>query len=185
MSDFYPAAPHGEQEICVRCGFCCDGTLFHHANLNSGERGGLPERIEEACFSRDGNDFFRLPCAYFDGRCTIYEQKKAAVCSDFRCQLLKDFAGGKLSSGEALSVVSRSLRMRDDIFREYGRLTGNEGSVPFLKLLSELGRLRKVAVEEVSGKAGFEMLQARCNIFEALLIRHFWSPAEFEKLIMK
>ena len=30
-----------------------------------------------------------------------------------------------------------------------------------------------------------DLLQARCNIFEALLIRHFRSTDDFDKLIMK
>ncbi len=185
MNDFYRLAPPDEQEICVMCGFCCDGTLFHHANLNPGERGGLPEKIEEACFSRDGNDFFRLPCAYFNGRCSIYEHKKADVCSDFRCQLLRDYAAGKLSSGEALLLVSQAVRMRKEIFLEFAQFTGKNGRTPFLRLLSDLGKIRSAVPEGVPEDPAYGMLLARCNIFEALLIKFFWSAGEFEKLIMK
>lgn len=185
MNDVSRLAPSDEQEICVRCGFCCDGTLFHHANLNPGERGGLPENIEEACFSRDGNDFFRLPCAYFDGRCSIYDQKKADVCSDFRCQLLKDYAAGKLSSGEALLLVGQAVRMREDLIREFARFAGKKDGITFLKLLSELGKIRSAVPEGVTEDPAYGMLLARCNIFEALLIKYFWSAGEFEKLIMK
>ncbi|MBE0674536.1 MAG: hypothetical protein IH591_07745, partial [Bacteroidales bacterium] len=86
-------APAEEQAICVVCGFCCDGTLFVNAGLNQGERGsGLPEKIEQASFSEGGRDYFRLPCNYFSGKCSIYDRNRADVCSSFRCQLLKDLA---------------------------------------------------------------------------------------------
>ena len=70
-------APLQEQDICVTCGFCCDGTLFAHALLNPGEKGSLPERIEESVFSLDDRDYFHLPCRYFAGRCTIYDRQRA------------------------------------------------------------------------------------------------------------
>ena len=51
-------APAEEQKICVGCGFCCDGTLFVHAVLNPGERGSLPEKIEENAYSEGEKDLF-------------------------------------------------------------------------------------------------------------------------------
>jgi len=178
-------APLDEQKICIKCGMCCDGTLFFHAHLDPGERGNLPEKIEENSYSKDGKDFFRLPCPYFDGRCTIYDQKKANVCSGYRCQLLKDFAEAKLTLDEALMVVSDALTMRDQILEQYRVFSCSRRKIYFKKLLREMGKIQESLEDGAPADWGFEMLLAQCNIFEALLIRHFSPAGEFDKMIMK
>lgn len=189
----------------MECGFCCDGTLFLHAHLNPGERGHLPEKIERASYSKDGRDYFRLPCGYFDRKCTIYDQKKANVCSDYRCQLLKDFSAGKISHEDALQVVREAGRMRAELFEEWKKMTGEKDGINFMSILREMEKIRKATT---GGEAALpqadmivpeaelvvpetnmfvpqtDLFVARCNIFEALLIKHFWSAGEFDKLMM-
>lgn len=178
-------APIEEQRICVGCGFCCDGTLFVNAGLNPGERGGLPEKIEQESFSEGGKDYFRLPCRYFAGKCTIYDRKRADVCSSFRCQLLKDFAEGKVTLNEALMTVNEAMEMRTNILKEYSRLSGKDTAINFRQLLVDLGMVMKSDTEEAPVNPDYEVLLARCNIFEALLIKNFRSVEDFEKMIMK
>ncbi|MBK7488875.1 MAG: hypothetical protein IPI74_03485 [Bacteroidales bacterium] len=93
----------------MNCGLCCDATLFLHATLQPGERGHLPEKIEEAGSTGDGGDYFLLPCGYFSGACTIYDCQRADVCSTFRCRLLKVFAGGGISQADALRTVREAV----------------------------------------------------------------------------
>ena len=152
-------APAAEQRICVGCGFCCDGTLFVNAGLNPGERGGLPEKIEQASFSEGGKDYFRLPCNYFSGKCTIYDRKRADVCSSYRCQLLKDFAAGKVAMDEALSTVRDAFELRNEIIEGFRRISGKEGAVYFRKILNDLGRIMRSGKERWSDP-GYEMLIA-------------------------
>jgi hypothetical protein len=185
MSKLTLIAPLHEQKICITCGFCCDGTLFLHAHLNPGERGNLPEKIEQASFSEKDADYFRLPCRYFSAKCTIYDRKRADVCGSYRCQLLKDFAEGKISIDDALEVVRGAMVMRREIIEEYRRLTGKSGDINFREILIDLGRMRKSASETEPAIANYDLLLARCNIFEALLIKHFRSAEDFEKMIMK
>ncbi len=177
-------APRGEQEICVKCGFCCDGTLFLYAHLNPGERGQLPELIERAGYEKDGQEYFRLPCGYFDRKCTIYDKKKADVCFDYRCQLLKDFAAGKVSAEEALQVVLEAGRMRAELFSQWRMFAGGQAGINFMSMLREIGKMNESATGDREVMPGWDLFVARCNIFEALLIRHFWSAGEFEKLMM-
>ena len=177
-------APPGEQKICVECGFCCDGTLFLHAHLNPGEKGHLPEKIEMAVYSRDGRDYFRLPCGYFDRRCTIYNQKKADICHDYRCQLLRDSAGGKISAGEALQTVREAKRMRSELFEEWRRISGSGEGVHFMGILRGMDKLNDPPHNEESTAPDRDLFVVRCNIFEALLIRHFSAAGEFAKLMM-
>lgn len=174
-----------EQVICISCGLCCDGTLFLYAHLDPGERGNLPQKIEENSYSKNDKDYFRLPCRYFDGKCTIYDQKKANVCYGYRCQLLNDFASGRLDSDKALKIVEDAKNMRTEIIEQYRVLYDNRQMICFKKLLFELGRMQESATEDKPVGMEYDMLLARCNIFEALLIRHFTQAGEFEKMIMK
>ena len=185
MSELPLQGPVEEQSICIRCGFCCDGTLFLHAHLNPGERGNLPEKIEESSFFDEGKDYFRLPCHYFSEKCTIYDRARADVCGSYRCQLLKDFADGKIIVPDAMDVVREAMGMRTEIIEEYRRVSGKVEKINFRKLLLELGKVQKSASEEEPLSAEYEMLLARCNILEALLIRYFRSAEDFEKMIMK
>lgn len=168
-----------EQQICINCGFCCDGTLFHNANLEPGEKGNLPDYMEKSYFKNEKGEFFKLPCEYFDGKCTIYDQPKAIICGAFRCQLLKDFAAKKISQKAALEIVKKSKITRDELFEAYARLTGKRGKITVRQLLVELGKLQK----ETNGlNMEFELFTARCNIFEALLLRYFKSENDFNSM---
>ena len=178
-------APDQEQAICVTCGFCCDGTLFSHASLREGERGRLPDKIVQACFSEGGKDYFRLPCGYFTSKCSIYDRKRAEVCGTYRCQLLVDFAAGKVSLDDALATVREAIEMRKLVMDEFRRSFRDGGETHFRQVLVSLGKICKLPDDgsQLSGEQ--ELLIARCNIFEALLIRHFRSEEAFEKMVMK
>lgn len=177
-------APPGEQKICITCGFCCDGTLFMHAHLNAGERGNLPGEIEQASFSEEGKDYFRLPCHYFSEKCTIYGLKRADVCSSYRCQLLKDFAEGNISPDDAVEMVRKAKALRNVLLEDYRKAAGEGSDTSFREVLVALGK--KWAIEAGDGTVSpvYDILQARCNILEALLVKYFRSAEDFEKLIM-
>jgi hypothetical protein len=167
-----------EQKICIQCGFCCDGTLFLHAGLERGERGSLPEKIENNIFSESDREYFRLPCRYFSGRCTIYYGVRAKVCSSFRCQLLKDFADNKISFTSAVETVRVAQKIRVQLIEQFRESKNSQTGVNFRQILASISDIQNPTADD-------ELFQARCNIFEALLIRHFRSADDFEKLIMK
>lgn len=177
------AAPAVEQEVCVGCGFCCDGTLFLQAGLRKGEKGGLPDKIERNVVSGKEGDYFVLPCGYFDGKCTIYASKRAVVCSAYRCQLLNNMAESKITLSEARETVLKARRLREEILNEFRQITGYDGPLYFRKVLSEMGKLIQGSKDGGTGVEKIEILMARCNIFESLLIKHFRSESDFDKMI--
>jgi hypothetical protein len=183
MSKSFAKAPENEQAICLECGFCCDGTLFLRANLDSGESGNLPEKIEENRFFENGKELFRLPCSYFSGECSIYKNHRANVCGSYRCQLLKDLSHGKITSPEAIEIIRKARETAIALLNQYEIESGNRDTTNFRQLLLELGKILKFSSESNSITPGLETLQARCNIFEALLIRHFRSADDFEKIM--
>lgn len=180
---FNTGAPKAEQNICVTCGMCCDGTLFLHASLNPGEKGNLPEKIEQNTFSEGEKDYFRLPCMYFAGKCSIYGEKRADVCSSYRCQLLKDLSINKVQLKEALSIVSEAVEIRETIFNDYLNLSGEKEVLCFKQLTGELIKMIDSEKLDSRKKEKYELLLGRCNILEALLIKHLRSTGEFKDLM--
>ncbi len=173
-------SPFAEQEICVKCGLCCDGTLFGHAVLQKGEHGYLPEKIEQQYGKEDDAEFFTLPCAYFDGKCTIYDQKRAVVCSAFRCQLLKTFANGRVSQKDAIKIVTDALKFKAEIYQLYKQIFGTDFKRSFRELLMELS---KISPDANPNNAPVELLRMKCNIYQTLLIKNFKSTKSFELMI--
>ena len=176
-------SPQSEQSICITCGFCCDGTLFNRATLQPGEQGTLPQKMEESYFRDGEKEFFRLPCQYFDGKCTIYDQKKAHICSSFRCELLKDFSGEKITQEAALRLVANATRQRTEIRELANKLIGTPLDIPFRNLLEKVRHV--VDAKEENGEPKereLEILLAKCTIFEALLIRHFKPAKDFDSM---
>lgn len=178
-------SPENEQAICLECGLCCDGTLFGHAELGSGEKGHLPDLIEQRVFMLGGKDYFRLPCLYFKRKCTIYGNPRAEVCGSYRCRLLSDMGEGKVSADEALEIVRRASEMRKSLAMAYSMIRPGNEVLPFTGILRELGKRRENSSGDEVSETDFEIMQARCNIFEALLIRHFRPLGDFEKIVMK
>ena len=178
-------SPQSEQTICITCGFCCDGTLFYNATLQPGEKGTLPSKMEEAYLKIGEEEFFRLPCQYFDGKCTIYDQKKAHICSAFRCELLKDFSGEKISQQSAIRLIENAERQRAEIRELANKIIGTPPEISFRHLLLELRKV--IHAKENNGEPKnreLEILLAKCTIFEALLIRHFKPAKDFDSMKM-
>ncbi|AXE20519.1 hypothetical protein DR864_23660 [Runella rosea] len=180
MEELVVESPFTEQEICVKCGLCCDGTLFSHAVLQKGERGNLPEKIEQQYGKEGESEFFTLPCAYFEGKCTIYNQKKAVVCSAFRCQLLKTFANGDVSQKDAIKIVTDALKFKAEIYQFYKQTFGVEFKLSFRELLAELN---KMSPDTDPPNVPVELLRMKCNIYQTLLIKNFKSIKTFESMI--
>jgi hypothetical protein len=172
-----------EQEICISCGICCDGTLYGKANLYPGEKGNLPEKIEERYFTIDKAEYFKLPCSYFSGKCTIYNLKKALVCSGFKCKLLVNFTKEKIPKVDALKIIANVKKYRREVedlaFAKYNIPKGT----PF-KILQ--GKVFDIKHSENTGfiKDEIENLIGKCLILEVLLTKYFLSQEDYNKMII-
>jgi hypothetical protein len=175
-------APPDEQSICITCGFCCDGTMFLYANLDPGESGHLPEKIELNRFVMNEKEYFRQPCLYFADKCSIYDKKRANICSGYRCQLLRDYSGGRVSLNESLDIIREAAEMRDELINQYKKLSGIGEQISFRQLLLNLGKITVIGPNESLYSSESDLLQAKCNILETLLIRHIRSSSDFEAM---
>jgi len=166
--------PKDEQEICVSCGFCCDNTLFEYASLEEGET--VEGHFLETKFKIEGSHYFKLPCPHFEGKCTIYDQDKPAICGKFKCKLLKSFEACEIEKGKALEIIENAIALRKEIFDLYASSV-SEKTVAFREIMTIVNKERKEKSKEVT------ILQAKTNLFSLLLIRYFKSKESFDELL--
>ncbi|MCP3137051.1 YkgJ family cysteine cluster protein [Pyxidicoccus xibeiensis] len=94
--------------LCLRCGMCCDGTLFTHVSLQPTEVAALQQRGLPLSQRADGSPALAQHCAALDGRtCTVYADRPAS-CRRYHCQLFAALAEKEVSLDEALAVVDEA-----------------------------------------------------------------------------
>lgn len=105
-----------DQDLCLSCGMCCDGTLFWAVPID-------PEDV--APVKVDAEGYLRQPCACFNGRCTIYS-KRPAACRGFECGVLKDVLAGRRDMASAQAQIEDMKRLVAELD---AALPGSEPSV--------------------------------------------------------
>jgi Putative zinc- or iron-chelating domain len=115
-------------QMCVSCGFCCDGTLFNRVGVpDDGERERVRRYGLEIRPTRGDGYSFRQPCTmHVDGACTIYEDRPR-TCRTFRCSLLRRMDAGDVSIERAGSIVASAKGLARDVKK---RLDATDGGQP-------------------------------------------------------
>ncbi|MFP2931120.1 YkgJ family cysteine cluster protein, partial [Pyxidicoccus sp. 3LG] len=104
--------------LCLRCGMCCDGTLFTHVSLQPAEVAVAQQRGLPITARADGSPALAQHCVALDGRtCTVYADRPAS-CRRYHCQLYAALAEKEVSLDEALAVVDEARALVDDVERE-------------------------------------------------------------------
>jgi hypothetical protein len=103
-------------EICTSCGMCCDGTLFGKAKIkDSAEEINAKKSGLETIKGEQDKLYFKLPCAHFNGCCTIYDKDRPHVCGGYFCLPLKKVQKGTLSIGAAKEKIEQTLALRAEL----------------------------------------------------------------------
>lgn len=89
--------------ICLSCGYCCDGTLIGFVELNHEELPKLRQIMEIE--DSHGNGFFLQPCSNFCDGCTIYSNRPKQ-CDNFKCELLKAVEQKDLAFDSAIEIIN-------------------------------------------------------------------------------
>lgn len=95
--------------ICLPCGFCCDGTLIGHVQLNNEELPALKELMDIE--DEKDNGFFLQPCSNYCDGCTIYS-KRPKQCGNFECGLLKSFEQKELDFDSIIEIINEVKQKR-------------------------------------------------------------------------
>jgi hypothetical protein len=119
--------PREGADLCLSCGMCCDGTLFSSGALLDREVD-LARSLGMELFqsTKDAGVFkFRQPCACFrEGSCAVYDQAKPAVCTTYRCELLKGYTAGTIDLDSCVDVVGWMQGLMHQLEAEMGLAFG-------------------------------------------------------------
>lgn len=167
--------PKQEQDICVNCGLCCDHTLFDIVIIQKDEF--VDSTFTDNEIEYEGNRYFKLPCPYFKGCCTIYNELKPRRCGEYRCNILKRVAADELAPEKAAQIIREIILLRDEICAEYKEITGR--NVSFRDINNECYRLN---AEEKLEAAGLKILDFKANLLQMQLVKFFRSRQDFDDL---
>ncbi len=91
--------------LCVRCGLCCDGTLFSFLRVDADEAGAFALPIVE---QDAGRHVLPLPCVALSGtRCGVFPRRPRG-CARFDCKLLVALRDRAVHLDEALALVAEA-----------------------------------------------------------------------------
>ena len=151
--------PESLSEICVKCGMCCDGTLFDRAKIKGEEDEHLVGRLGLDVFSHaDGKRYFRQPCPLFTGCCSVY-QTKPYVCNTFFCEPLKKVQKGEMSFEKAEKLINTTVELRNEIM-EIASTTVDFKSYNIRQLYAEIDPMPSEAIKKY-GKLLIKMIAIR------------------------
>lgn len=153
--------------LCLRCGMCCDGTLFTHVSLQPAEAEALQQRALPTVRRADGSPALAQHCAALagDGRtCTVYADRPAS-CRRYHCQLFAALAEKEVSLDEALAVVDEARARVDAVGEALGPAAPEEPR-------SVMQRARRAELPGHGGPLPPEAHAARERA-EAFLDKHF------------
>ena len=100
--------PSLTDELCTRCGLCCDGSLF--ADVELAGREATPMEILGLDVEADDADGMVMsqPCLALKGkRCSIYEHRPKC-CRTFECRLLQNVRRGGESIQGARERITKT-----------------------------------------------------------------------------
>ncbi|HWQ92127.1 MAG TPA: YkgJ family cysteine cluster protein [Clostridia bacterium] len=112
------------EDLCLECGFCCNGVIFadiklrpadHPARLKAlAEPFMQPQPGQTAKISWHGSRLTQ-PCLFFDGsRCRVYEQRPGH-CRNFECLLLSNVMAKRLPRQAALRIIQTARQQADTV----------------------------------------------------------------------
>lgn len=131
--------------ICLSCGFCCDGSLIGFVELGGKELPRLRKLMDVEQFDKVG--FFLLPCSNLGcNGCEIYTQRPKQ-CGIFECGMLKSIEKQELDFESALEEINVFKQKKTAIEKQFETLPFSLKSPSFYFKVLEL---RKLLLDEQS-----------------------------------
>lgn len=125
--------------LCIDsgCAFCCDGTLYGWAPLVD-EDFPLPNAAFEVARETSAGQpqsFFKQPCKLcLNNRCSVHEERRPAICGDYRCKLLDSHGAGTVSTEEAHTLVENVKKLHDRLRPQMEKFVGADSGLSHYQL---------------------------------------------------
>ena len=170
MSRFTSAATihemNGIEQLCPKCGLCCNGVLFGDVELRKGDDFQRLAELGLSLVKKGRQQAFAQPCACFDGKlCRIYSGRPKR-CRTFECGLLKRVQAGELEADAALKTIAQTKRQVERVCR---LLRGTALDDERLALSQRYQRAMSAPVDLSGGKASAELPGKLMTIYRDLM----------------
>jgi uncharacterized protein len=96
-------------ELCLRCGLCCDGSLFDHVALTEAEAQALIERDVAVGLKGDSRYVIEQRCSALEGTCCKAYEARPHGCRVYECLLATSLKTNEVSFDEAAQIVDEAL----------------------------------------------------------------------------
>ncbi|WP_460924995.1 YkgJ family cysteine cluster protein [Pontibacter brevis] len=156
--------------ICLSCGYCCDGTVIGFVQLGREELPVLRELMEIE--NANGEGFFLQPCKNYCDGCSIYS-KRPKQCASFECGLLKSFEQKKLSFDAAVETINVVKQKKCAIEKKLALLQFELQSQSFYFKMVELKNLLQKNESESSLTQNHLDLMSDLRQLDSLLSKEF------------
>lgn len=157
------------QDICLSCGFCCDGTLFDKVSIELTEHFQFP--IEG---DKDNGFYFLQPCLAHEGsKCTIYDERPEA-CVAFRCKLLKNLEANRTGKEQSLFQISLTKSLIEDLDKKMlQHHPGLTGETYFHRFMNFSGHF-KAQMSEANFEKKYGLVMRKFEIVQQSIKEHFY-----------
>jgi Fe-S-cluster containining protein len=101
--------------LCVTCGMCCDGTLFHIVRMQPSDSVSALNVLGLKLKKKKGQNCIEQPCPMLkQQQCSIYAGRPER-CRLFECELLKRLANESITEANAAITISEARRQVTEI----------------------------------------------------------------------
>lgn len=101
--------------LCVTCGICCDGTLFHIVRMQPSDSVGALNVLGLKLKKKKGQNCIEQPCPMLkQQQCSIYAGRPER-CRLFECELLKRLANESITEANAAITITEARRQVTEI----------------------------------------------------------------------
>ena len=145
---------NGIEQLCPKCGLCCNGVLFADVELRKGDDAQRLADLGLSLVKKGRQQAFAQLCACFDGKlCRIYTERPKR-CRTFECGLLKRVQAGELDADAALKTIAQARRQAEQVCK---LLRGTGSDDERLALSQRYGRAMSGPVDLSAGKASADL----------------------------
>ena len=171
------------EKLCLKCGLCCDGSLFKDVELQASDDAnrlrehGLRLRKVTAPGDRQPRLRFSQPCRALgeDCRCAAYEIRPDH-CRKFECLLFQAVGAGNLSLPSARRIVGEARGLTETVQSLLDQLGENDTATPLAARMRRISRDIHTGDRDANDFARFGELTVAYSQLTGLLARRFYSP---------
>ncbi len=157
--------------ICLSCGFCCNGTLIGFVQLDGDELSVLRELKDIEEVGEKG--FFFLPCNNLGSNgCSIYAQRPQN-CRVYNCKMLKSIEKQEFSFEAAIEVIAIVKQKKSIIETQLAELPFALKSKSFYFKIIELEKHIREGKPKLSLWPNNDALIANLKQLDDLVLKHF------------